>query len=72
MTTLALVNMIALAEVASRSRPRGDAGKGVGEALHASANGLTYRDFVLARRIEDALWRPAAGLAHGGHAEQAG
>ncbi len=36
-----------------------------------SAGGITDKDFALARRIEDvALWRPPAGDALDGHAEQ--
>jgi 4a-hydroxytetrahydrobiopterin dehydratase len=65
-TTLMLVNQIAFVSEAAWHHPdlAVSYAKVTVKLMTHSDNGITDRDFELARRIEEvALWRPAAGTA---------
>ena len=72
-TTLMLVNAIGYLSEAAYHHPDLSVTWGARQVKLSthSAGGITDKDFELARRIEDVvLWRPAAGGALDGHAEQ--
>ena len=75
LTTLALVNTIGYLAEAAWHHPDLEVtwGKVWVKLRTHSSNGVTERDFALARRIEDTvLWKPRRGFPHGGHAQQVG
>ena len=75
LTTLALVNTIGYLAEAAYHHPDLEVtwGKVWVKLRTHSSNGVTERDFALARRIEDdGAVATGRGLPHGGHAQQVG